>query len=318
LGYIPYPFFEDKGIQQHNPDGYRGQRVPLEKTDKFRLLCLGGSTTYGWGVDSPTQAFPARLEVLLNNYITNDTLLSNVYSGAEVINAGLNAATSAEELQQYLFKYRYYRPDAVLVHSGINDAEVVNSTTANFQLDYTHYRRINFHLEPLQAPARWLMHSHLMSYAIITLFYRDFSIAQNEFAHQSAATICAWNTLPIDTIIAQQNLRYYPFFQNRQSLFREIRNDSASLVLLPNLLNENDAHVRSATRYRQLTALHNTLSDSLCRQHGGTPVAFTFESIKIPARWIDDCHLDATGEQQKAQLLLPYFISLMQQNASKK
>ena len=61
LGYIPYPQYKSHGVEQHNCDGYRGSRIPLSRNKKLRVLCLGGSTTYGLGVDSPSQTFPAQL-----------------------------------------------------------------------------------------------------------------------------------------------------------------------------------------------------------------------------------------------------------------
>jgi hypothetical protein len=156
LGYIPYPGYKKFGVIQNNEDGYRGEKVPLQREGKLRVLCMGGSTTYGYTVDSPYQSYPARLEVLLKSYVLHDSILSKKYNGAEVINAGLEAGNSAEELQQYLFKYRYYKPDILIIHSGVNDAMLVNEPPANFQLDYTHFRRRNFNLDPLTSPGRWL------------------------------------------------------------------------------------------------------------------------------------------------------------------
>ncbi|MEX2588755.1 MAG: hypothetical protein WD334_01035, partial [Chitinophagales bacterium] len=72
LNYIPNPGYkgnyymevlrngyvsEEKKIQQHNIDGYRGNRIPVEKSEKFRILCIGGSTTYGTGVLNPENTF---------------------------------------------------------------------------------------------------------------------------------------------------------------------------------------------------------------------------------------------------------------------
>jgi hypothetical protein len=79
LGYVPYPGYKNHGIVQHNEDSYRGNKVPLQKGKKIRVLCLGGSTTYGHGVAYPHETFPAQLEILLTNYIKHDSLLSNKY-----------------------------------------------------------------------------------------------------------------------------------------------------------------------------------------------------------------------------------------------
>ena len=184
LGYIPYPGYQKNGVRQHNMDGYRGEAVPRQKSAKLRILCMGGSTTYGYGVALPSETYPARLEQLLVDYVAQDTVLSRKYPGVEVINAGLEAGNSAEELEQYLLKYRYYDPDIVVVHSGVNDAFVNTYSDTDFQLDYTNHRRLSFHLKPLSQPARWMMHSYFFSFVAIRLFFGDFSESEDQFMHQ--------------------------------------------------------------------------------------------------------------------------------------
>ena len=54
LLYSPAPGHRGStGEVDHNMQGYRGWPVQLAKTPGIiRILCLGGSTTYGWGVSS--------------------------------------------------------------------------------------------------------------------------------------------------------------------------------------------------------------------------------------------------------------------------
>lgn len=52
LLYVPKPNYVTPGenIKQNNADGYRGERVPLQRIpNSIRILFLGGSTTYGEG-----------------------------------------------------------------------------------------------------------------------------------------------------------------------------------------------------------------------------------------------------------------------------
>jgi len=205
LGYVPYPGYKRNGIVQHNEDGYRGSKVHMNKGRGLRVLCLGGSTTYGTGVLTPAETYPANLEHLLTLYIQQDSSLRLKYGSAEVINGGLEAGTSAEELAQYVFKYRYYKPDVVVIHSAINDALVYASTANGFQLDYTHYRRLNYHLEPLPNPARFFMKSYLFSFLTIKLFYSNFSVIQDEFMRQNDTVFPHWTEVNIDSVFAQQN-----------------------------------------------------------------------------------------------------------------
>lgn len=309
LGYIPYPGYKRHGVVQHNEDGYRGNKVPLIKTDKFRILCLGGSTTYGFAVDSPYQTFPAQLEVLVNSYILGDSILNKRYSGAEIINAGLEAGNSAEELQQYLFKYRYYGADAVIVHSGVNDAILVRDASPDFQLDYTHYRRMGFHLETLDSPLRWFMKSYLVSFFTIRLFYHNFTDnSGDEFNHKGKQTFSKWSHVDMGNVVSKGEYELYPFYKNSKTLYKEIISDSSILVIFPNALNRN--YVKD-TAYKNLCVLNASLSKELCNKVGGTYVPFDFDSIKNPACWVDDCHLNAKGEKGKAEILLPEIIKLL-------
>ncbi|MCB4757686.1 MAG: hypothetical protein LHV69_11770, partial [Elusimicrobia bacterium] len=80
LLYIPTPNYRPAG---HNAHGYRGKIVPLERAPRVkRVLCLGGSTTYGWGVDDANKTYPALLEELINAE-------GDKRRKVEVINAGV-------------------------------------------------------------------------------------------------------------------------------------------------------------------------------------------------------------------------------------
>ncbi len=89
---------------------FRG-RIPQHGTSTgFRVVCLGGSTTWGTGV-KPAEAWPAVLE---------DILGDDGYD-IEVINAGFPWYTTADSLVNYALFLRYYEPDIVIIMHGVND-----------------------------------------------------------------------------------------------------------------------------------------------------------------------------------------------------
>jgi lysophospholipase L1-like esterase len=311
LGYIPYPGYRKFGVEQHNMDGYRGGKIPLRKNNKLRILCVGGSTTYGFAVDLPNQTYPAQLEKVLDSYIKADTFLSKKYIGVEVLNAGLEAGTSADELIQYELKYRYYQPDVVIVHSGINDAFLMNQNDNNFQLDYTHFRRINFHLEPLYQPAAFLLNSYFISFLTIRLFYYDFTINTTGFQVQASHTFSKWTSVNIDSIVAKQQLNFYPFYNNTQALYRQILKDGAQLLVLPNITNKKSPFMRSNPQYHQLVEFNLKISKTLCEQTGALCLPFTYDSIHEESNWVDDCHLNSKGEENKAEVIAPFILNLL-------
>src|SRR3989338_3463081 len=77
------------GLNKHNSLGIRGEEITMPKPEGvFRIITLGGSTTYGSAVEDWREAYPAQMEkALKENY---------GYKNAEVINGGAGGYTSAE------------------------------------------------------------------------------------------------------------------------------------------------------------------------------------------------------------------------------
>lgn len=71
LGYFPTPGYQ-KGKTSHNSLGFRGPEFPLQKPSGiFRIVVLGGSTTYTMMVEDNAQTFRAQLERLLQEQSGN-------------------------------------------------------------------------------------------------------------------------------------------------------------------------------------------------------------------------------------------------------
>ena len=62
LGYAPTPGYS-RGPNRHNALGFRGAEVAVPKPPTaYRIVCLGGSTTYGDGVEDWHFTYPALLQ----------------------------------------------------------------------------------------------------------------------------------------------------------------------------------------------------------------------------------------------------------------
>ena len=112
---------------RHNIHGFRfGGKKKDPKN--IRILCIGGSTT--WGYDDDTlNTYPAQLQFYLQN---------KGYQ-VDVINAGVPYHTSLDVLMRYITKGIYTDPDILLVHTGGNDIGPLRSPFT-YQPDYTHWR----------------------------------------------------------------------------------------------------------------------------------------------------------------------------------
>ncbi|MFT7677949.1 MAG: lysophospholipase L1-like esterase, partial [Planctomycetota bacterium] len=123
MGYAPKPSWasgpESKKVATHNALGFRG---PLPQTPKpeglLRIVCLGGSSTYGTGPSSDKATWPAQLEVHLNK----DLKAAGDKRRVEVINGGSPGWTTFESLANYAFRMVDLEPDLVLVYHATNDA----------------------------------------------------------------------------------------------------------------------------------------------------------------------------------------------------
>lgn len=95
-----------------NSAGYRNKEIPGEK-NKTRIVCLGASPTFGWGVEQD-KAYPRVLEQLLKE---------NSATNVEVINAGMIGYTSCQGVLLLKNEILKLAPDIITVSYVINDID---------------------------------------------------------------------------------------------------------------------------------------------------------------------------------------------------
>lgn len=122
-----------------NALGLRNAPVSLDKpADTFRIIAVGGSTTYGDGIEAD-ETWPVRLQ----HYLHEDY----GYTHVEVINAGQPAYQMLNSLVNYQARLTELSPDMVMIYHAANDA-----AAARFSEDC--YRGENMNLG-LAKSARW-------------------------------------------------------------------------------------------------------------------------------------------------------------------
>jgi lysophospholipase L1-like esterase len=113
----PFPHKETGDSFRVSTDA-NGLRAPLHSVEKpkgvFRIMTLGCSTTFGWGVDDE-QTYPARLEALLRENERN----------VEVINGGQPGHSSFQGLWMWDRTLAAYKPDLVIFGYIVQDARKV-------------------------------------------------------------------------------------------------------------------------------------------------------------------------------------------------
>lgn len=100
--------------KSHNVFGIRGPEIAYEKAPgTFRVVCLGGSSTYGNSPSSDAATWPARLEHHLRE--------AHPEKSIEVINGGAPGWSTFESTVNLAFRMVDFEPDLVVVYHAIND-----------------------------------------------------------------------------------------------------------------------------------------------------------------------------------------------------
>ena len=99
-----------------NSLGFRGEEFNLIKNDNtYRIIIVGGSTTFGAGSTSDNTTIPAFLEQEFHG---------EQFNNIEVINAGVPGANSLEEAYKVRNNYNKLQPDMFIIYDGWNDSFV--------------------------------------------------------------------------------------------------------------------------------------------------------------------------------------------------
>jgi lysophospholipase L1-like esterase len=110
----------EKGVKIHlksNSQGFRTREIPFRKPKNvYRIVFLGDSTTFGWGVNQ-NERFSRYLEEILNS--------SKQKIRYETINLGMPGYTSSQGVSLFNRYVLKYSPDMVILSFGANDARKV-------------------------------------------------------------------------------------------------------------------------------------------------------------------------------------------------
>jgi lysophospholipase L1-like esterase len=304
-GIIPHPYllytnrpgFSGKGFLQIDANGYRVVPRP-ERSSSDRpkkVLVLGGSTTYSYPyVPDPANAWPAQLQKILG-------------PGYEVINAGLSSATTAELLAGYVFRHRYLKPDIVIIHEGGND--VVPMLFDHYNAEYTHLRAAG--TRPVAGPfdramLRWggwpakLLYAH--NWNLLTTVFSPAPASLAEIPRADAldraehAPVTGFERnldLLVRTIIEDGGTPVlFGFVEAREALLSRNRPDLVGLEHAWKIGIERNLAVMK----RIAAARHVVYVDP--------------HEFKAEDDWfLDNCHLNETGEAAKAAFVARSYFS---------
>lgn len=109
LNYLPSPVRSDV-----NAIGLRGGEISIDKPDDtFRIVAMGGSTTYGLYLEAD-ETWPHHLQQILRDEYG--------YEQVEVLNAGVEGYNSLNSLVNLQTRILELSPDMVFIYHGANDS----------------------------------------------------------------------------------------------------------------------------------------------------------------------------------------------------
>jgi len=117
-GFALRPRFSN-ALYKINSNGFRGEEFPQDLQDRFIILTLGESTTFGWGVKNG-EDYPSYLMELLQKENKN----------TYVINGGIPSYSSSQVFLHLKDVLRQIKPKIVLINILWND--ILYSTVANW------------------------------------------------------------------------------------------------------------------------------------------------------------------------------------------
>ena len=109
-----------------NSWGIRGAEVGSRAPEERRILFLGSSITFGWGVKEE-DTLTSRLQ----------TQLSQSGKKVTVLNAGIGNYNSERYVERFFLKLKDLQPTDVVVHYFLRDAEVLEKGRSNWLLRHS-------------------------------------------------------------------------------------------------------------------------------------------------------------------------------------
>jgi len=303
---IPHPYllydnkdnYIYKETRQHSAEGgFRDSKenIALKKDPtKTRIIALGGSTTYMFPyIKNPNNAWPKLLEKKLNN--------ENLNEKYEVLNAGKLYATSAELLSEYIYRYQYYNPDILIIHTGGND--VTPLMFPDYNPEYSHFRSHGKGLD-LRPSEAILLNSNFMK-----LFYSIW-LHQQESIYQSQPY--GMDKLDRDTIneVVTKN-ESLGFKRNLETIIRLAKINNTQVVLFGFIQAKDEFLSKGRDDLKGLEkamsiglAKHYKIMDELAKKYDNV-IFIPLDNNDFKDKWfIDNCHLNEKGDEKKSDILI--------------
>ena len=210
-----------------NSDGFRDKEYPVQKSDKTRIIFLGDSLTFGWGVEQ---------EDTFDNVMEQEL---NKVSPTEIINFGTGNYNTEQEVNLFLEKGLKYKPDKVVLFYFINDAEKTPEKSRLWFLAYS--RLLSFYWSRVHGAINNMFQSQSF-YDYYAKLYRDDQVGwiNTRKAFLQLKDVCIKNNTDLQVVLLPELhiLKNYPFKKEHDLVSTFLKNNDISyLDLAPLFIN---------------------------------------------------------------------------------
>ena len=298
LNYIPAKNYRSlDGLNMHNSLGFRGEEIGSK--DKYRIVALGGSTTYSTGVKDWTKSYPEQLEQILNQEGFD----------VEVINAGVMSYDSWESLINLQLRVLELEPDLVIVYHGLND---VNSrmVNPNYYLSDNTGRRKQW--EAPETP--WFFELAIFRIPFTVSTGKSLVPAMDQYNTAPTAAPGVLSSgfnerlgmTPLEAL--EKNLPIY-YDRNLRNMVAIVEANDFDIMFATFAYSNEHGDYITSEHYQKGIAEHNEVMKSVGNDLGIKVYDFAKDMPEDIEYWTDGRHVNEEGARLKAELFAEFIIN---------
>ncbi|MBN1120816.1 MAG: SGNH/GDSL hydrolase family protein [Anaerolineae bacterium] len=304
-GYIPARGWTSNEFDDMNNSlGFRGPEVKIPKPDGvYRIVAVGGSTTYGTEVNNWYESYPAQLEeVLREDY---------GYTNVEVINGGAAGYNSWETLINLAFRAMDVEPDLVIFYQNTNDVHSRIVPPDLYRGDNSARRTVWDQEMVDQMFNAWYIRIPSALWRFLGVNFEWFESPRGFGLGKVTSLPCSGNSadesclgMTPEAALAANPPIYYE--RNIRSIVGISENNGADILLLTWASNPDKPGYSEREEYRVAYAEHNEIVERVARELDTHFYDFASAMSMDPVLWADGRHLTAEGNRVKAELIAAY------------
>lgn len=272
----------------HNSLGYRNDEFPVQKPEGvYRIVAIGGSSTYTIEVGDNEKTFTAQLEKILRDKYG--------YKNVQVINAGAGGYNSWESLINLELRALDLDPDLVIVYHGTNDVHTRLVEPSLYRGDNSGRR------EQWEEPG-----VNILEYsALLRIILRKTGITSQAGLRKFVNAESAYGPFELEGRDPMELLDKNPPIYFRRNLINMVavsRANGADIMLTTWAYSPHFGGYESTPYYRRGFSENNQAVREVAYEHDVPLFEFADVMPQDKKYWADGRHVNELGARKKAEL----------------